>query len=92
MEAKERMIEKYENLKVKDCLKIAGDSNKYQIILIISMSFFRFFLGFQYYMFPYIFFEPSFECLSQGKYTPCTTQQACSNGTIYQIKSGIVYC
>ena len=91
MEAKEQMIQKYKDVKVKHCLEIAGDKNKYQKLIIVSMSMFCFFVAFQYYMFPYIFFEPSYECLNQGKYSPCTAEQACLKGTTFKIISGNVF-
>ena len=91
MEIKERMIEKYKEVEVKECLHIAGDSNKYQVILIFFFASFAFFLGFQYYMFPYIFYEPGYECLTNGKYVSCTEELACSEGITFRTKSGILH-
>lgn len=91
LQSKTKLIEKYKEVKVKDCLKIAGDAHKFQILMIISFAFFTFFLGFQYYMFPYIFFEPSYECLIDERYSTCTKEEACSKGVAFRMKSGNFY-
>lgn len=71
---------KHVKLPIAELLEISGNAHTYQKRVLGIFIFVQFFYGFIYSMIPYLYFTPSFLCLSlEGSAYPCNETEACGN-------------
>ena len=82
--------ERYKNQKIKNLLIIVGDRNRKQITILIFLAIIGFIQTFILNSLSYIFYIPSFECISEeGDNYLCPSKEACSNDSGYNLISSI---
>jgi MFS family permease len=87
----EQFVTEYRNIKVADLLKIVGDDERYQKLILFCLCLFNFGYALVAFMIPYVFYEPSYLCYDQSRNTSlCSHAEACGNIYGFEIQSSIV--
>ena len=87
----EQFVTDYRNIKVADLLKLVGEDERYQKIILFCLCLFNFSYAFIAFMIPYVFYEPTYLCHDQNKNTRiCTQLEACGNIYGFEVQSPII--
>lgn len=77
------------NVNVAFYLKNSDYEGRMQVLILLTQCLFSFTFGMILFSFPYIFYQPEFECKNEsGDYENCSKTMACEPGRDYRFHSG----
>ena len=76
----EQFVADYRNIKVAELLRLVGEDERYQKLILLCLCLFNFCYPLIAFMIPYVFFEPQYWCLDDQKARrACSQAEACDN-------------
>jgi len=86
----DQFVADYRNVKVADLLKLVGEDEHYQRVILFFLCLFNFAYAFIAFMIPYVFYEPGYMCFDQDKNKRlCSHAEACSNHYGFEVTTTI---